>query len=59
MDERTERKLLDRLDRAEIQDCLTRYVRGMDRLDRELARSAFHEGAIDDHVGFVGDRVGN
>jgi hypothetical protein len=45
MDERTERKLLDRLDRAEIQDCLTPYARGMDRLDRELARSAFHEGA--------------
>ena len=29
--------------------------RGMDRLDRELARSAYHEGAIDDHVGFVGE----
>ena len=27
----------------------------MDRLDRALARSAYHEGAIDDHVGFVGE----
>ena len=55
MDERTERKLLERLDRAEILDCITRYARGMDRLDRALARSAYHEGAIDDHVGFVGE----
>lgn len=55
MDEPTERKLLEQLDRSEILDCLTRYPRGMDRLDRELARSAYHEGAIDDHVGFVGE----
>lgn len=41
-------------DRAAILDCLTRYARGMDRLDRELARSAYHDDAIDDHVGFVG-----
>ena len=55
MDDHTERKLLERLDRAEILDCITRYTRGMDRLDRALARSAYHEGAIDDHVGFVGE----
>ena len=55
MDERTERKLRERLDQAEISDCITRYARGMDRLDRALARSAYHEGAIDDHVGFVGE----
>ena len=41
-------------DRAEILDCLTRYARGMDRMDRALARSAYHDDAIDDHVGFVG-----
>ena len=41
-------------DRAEILDCLTRYARGMDRLDRRLARSAYHDDAIDDHVMFVG-----
>jgi hypothetical protein len=40
MDDHTERKLLERLDRAEILDCITRYARGMDRLDRALARSA-------------------
>jgi hypothetical protein len=41
-------------DRMDIFDCLTRYTRGVDRLDRELARSAYHDDAIDDHVGFVG-----
>jgi hypothetical protein len=55
MENGTERRLLEQLDRAEILDCLTRYARGMDRLDRELARSAYHAGAVDDHVGFVGE----
>ena len=36
-------------DRNEILDCLARYARGMDRLDRELARSAYHDDAIDDN----------
>jgi hypothetical protein len=47
-------RLQELCDRAEILDCLHRYARGMDRLDRELLRSAYHDGAIDDHVGFVG-----
>jgi hypothetical protein len=50
----TSTKLQDLVDRADILDCLHRYARGMDRLDRELVRSAYHDGAIDDHVGFVG-----
>jgi hypothetical protein len=41
-------------DRAEIYDCMQRYARGIDRQDRALLRSAYHDGAIDDHVGFVG-----
>jgi hypothetical protein len=41
-------------DQAEIIDCLHRYARGMDRLDRDLARSAYHDDAVDDHWGFVG-----
>jgi hypothetical protein len=42
-------------DRAAIQDCMQRYARGMDRRDRELLRSAYHDGAVDDHVGFIGE----
>ena len=41
-------------DRSEIWDCMLRYARGIDRQDRALLRSAYHDGAVDDHVGFVG-----
>lgn len=41
------------VDRAQILDCVHRYTRGMDRLDRVLTRSAYHDDAIDDHGGFV------
>ena len=33
--------------RAEIHDCLLRYCRGVDRLDWELAETAYHPDAID------------
>lgn len=36
-------------DRAEIHDVLMRYCRGVDRLDEELVRSAFHQESTDDH----------
>ncbi len=35
-------------DRTQIIDALNRYTRGLDRLDRELALSAFHPDATDD-----------
>ncbi|ADP80866.1 nuclear transport factor 2 family protein [Pseudofrankia inefficax] len=54
MDDATQQRLLRLADRADIIDCLARYARGMDRLDRDLARSAYHDDAIDDHAGFVG-----
>jgi hypothetical protein len=41
-------------DRQEIFDCLMRYCRGIDRLDREMLLSAYHADAIDDHGTFVG-----
>ena len=44
------------LDREQIRACLFRYTRGVDRHDAELLRSAYHEGAIDDHGEFLGDR---
>src|SRR5262249_48937285 len=54
-DDRTRTAKLDALlDRAEILDCIHRYTRGIDRHDRQLVRSAYHDGAIDEHGGFVG-----
>ena len=42
-------------DRAEILDCMNRYTRGADRLDRELFLSAYHEDATDDRGAFTGN----
>lgn len=36
-------------DRQQILDCLQRYGRGVDRIDQDLIRSAFHDDAIDHH----------
>src|SRR6476659_244045 len=41
-------------DRQEIYECLTRYCRGIDRLDRAMLLSAYHPDAVDDHGAFVG-----
>jgi hypothetical protein len=38
-------------DRQAILDCLHRYTRGVDRLDDDLIRSAYHPDAIDYHGG--------
>ena len=45
-------------DRAEIYDAMCRYVRGVDRGDTELIRSAYHPDAYDDHVDYKGDVEG-
>ena len=42
------------LDRQDIQDCLTRFSRGMDRFDREVFLSAFHPDAVIAAGPFVG-----
>jgi hypothetical protein len=41
----------------QVRAALARYARGVDRLDLELALSAFHPGAVDHHGGTVGDPV--
>jgi hypothetical protein len=41
-------------DRLAIQDCLFRYVRGVDRKDWDLVRSAYHHDAYDDHGNYKG-----
>jgi hypothetical protein len=44
------------LDKQAILECMHRYARGVDRHDADLVRSAYHDDAVDDHVGFVGRR---
>jgi SnoaL-like domain len=41
--------LEDLLARQQIMDCMNRYTRGVDRVDEELIRSAYHDDAIDFH----------
>lgn len=41
-------------DRQDILDCIHNYCRGVDRFDRELLLSVYHEDAIDDHGIFAG-----
>ncbi len=44
-----EKTIRELSDRQQILDCIHRYCHGMDRLDRELVLSAYHEDAWDDH----------
>ncbi len=46
------------LDRQDIADCLSRFSRGMDRFDRELYLSAFHDDAEMSAGPYVGDVPG-
>jgi len=48
------RKVAELWDREQILQCLHRYSRGVDRLDRELILSAFHDDFLDEHGKFVG-----
>jgi hypothetical protein len=45
-------------DRIPICDALARYVRGVDRRDWDLVRSAYHTDAYDDHGDYKGDIEG-
>lgn len=45
---------MDETDRREIHQAVLRYCRGIDRLDMDLVRSAYHPGGIDHHTGFSG-----
>ncbi len=42
-------------DRAEIQDLMARYARGVDRRDWEAVRATFHPDAHDDHGEYKGN----
>jgi SnoaL-like protein len=47
-------RLIRLVDRGEIEDCLARYFRGIDRFDLDLVRAAYHPDAYDDHGDFRG-----
>ena len=42
-------------DRMQIQDCMYRWCRAVDRLDYEGMRASFHPDAVDRHGAFDGD----
>jgi hypothetical protein len=46
--------LQDLVDRQQIHDVVHRYCRGIDRLDMELVRSAYHPDGVDHHTSFTG-----
>jgi hypothetical protein len=49
VDVRGEAQIQQLIDRQAILDCLLRYTRGVDRLDLDLVRSAFHPDGVDCH----------
>ncbi|NWK99134.1 nuclear transport factor 2 family protein [Sphingobium lactosutens] len=49
-----EEKIAGLLARQQIEDCLFRYMRGQDRLNAALQRSAFHDDATVDYGFFTG-----
>ncbi len=51
-----EAEIRDLCARRDITDCVHRYMRGLDRLDPALQRSAFHDGAFVD-VGLMAGPV--
>lgn len=54
MDATLETRLREMLDRQVIWQVMLRYARGLDRMDREMARSCYFDDAIEDHGRFVG-----
>jgi ketosteroid isomerase-like protein len=53
--EELERAVVELQDRQAIHDCLMTYARAVDRLDRELLMTVYHDDAIDDHGVFAGN----
>lgn len=54
--EEMERNIVTLMDRQAIRDVVASYARGVDRLDRDALMAAYHEGGLDDHGFFVGNR---
>jgi len=54
VDNATEARLREMIDRHDIYQVMLRYGRGLDRVDVELTRSCYWDDAIEDHGHFVG-----
>lgn len=52
-----DRRIAQLLDKQEIEECIKRVARGLDRHDTELARSGFHPDARDDHALLIGSAM--
>jgi hypothetical protein len=48
--------LQELLDKQAVHEVVLRYCRGIDRMDRELVRSCYHDDATDEHGTFLGTR---
>jgi hypothetical protein len=48
------KKLQEISDRQDILDLIHRYARGIDRRDRAMVRSVYHDDGVDDHAVFCG-----
>jgi hypothetical protein len=44
------------IDKDEIRDCVYKFCRGVDRHDWDLVRSCYHDGGVDNHGPFNGDK---
>src|SRR6186997_731797 len=53
-DDELHRRVADLVARQEITDVLTRYARGIDRIDLALIESCYHPGAYDEHGDWEG-----
>ncbi|MDB5725757.1 MAG: gamma-hexachlorocyclohexane dehydrochlorinase [Novosphingobium sp.] len=51
----TTKIMAEMADRLAIQECLGRYCRGVDRLDKEMVRSAYWPDVVDTHLEFKGN----
>jgi hypothetical protein len=54
METDTNQKIRELIDRDEIWSVILRYTRGIDRCDRDLVLSCYHDDAIDDHHTIIG-----
>ncbi|MGB1867834.1 MAG: hypothetical protein ACPHLL_00980, partial [Porticoccaceae bacterium] len=50
----SDKKIAEMLDMQEVKSIAHRFARGLDRCDRQIIESCFHEDGMDDHGFFKG-----